>query len=703
MRRLRALWKFRRSAVIANLVGRSWVRRANEIRYGRAIEVLQALGRGFTARHLRKKKQKGIEVVQKMGRGYLARLYREKLRAARAAELKAKAKAERERKIRERKEAMERQEASAKAQQQEADKMRRQKMKDAAARVATGSKPIHLSDGSADPDARQLAFKRKPLEGDTATPSVTESAMSTADGDGDLSEESDLQAEESDEEQAGGGMQDPRALLAATAALDVRASRSSSSGGQNAIPGLNLGRLSHGDDYDDAGDLERSGSLSARSSSLSQRGKPGWISRKSALGSMTPRSSRASGIFSSRGRALQDGRKLLVSKTAKGSLIAAALLRVSKRAGESGHHERFALLVGDVLLIFMLAAQPEMPLPLRLWPAQLVCLNQSTLVGAGGKQPEVSDSAMTVVARQANLGALGLQADEHATMERYALAMSLGVASVRRARQQAKLSLAQQLCHEKKLSLLKTQHMIDLLHKSQEMFFEAGSGQFDDCNAVCMHSGVMRQSLIDVTPFMPVSDFICEYCSCVIIPEEQCAAAGEAAEAKTEEHKAVLKKEQQRKLQLDDETLMLARDVRSLRERRKSLDDEVSAMWKTHGEAMATRQQNEALQQRLEISMQMEAMGREDVEKLRVQIQQRLEASRKAWLQAKQQLASRQERIARREANADANDDPLVDVPPAAGGSRLGRKLSFSRRKKDNSGDDGEPKVARPRQTPSSR
>ena len=171
---------------------------------------------------------------------------------------------------------------------------------------------------------------------------------------------------------------------------------------------------------------------------------------------------------------------------------------------------------------------------------------------------------MTVRRAARQQGAIGLQADEPPTIERFALAMSLGVASVRRARQQAKLSLAQQLCHEKKLSLLKTQHMIDLLHKSQEMFFEAGSGQFDDCNAVCMHSGVMRQSLIDVTPFMPVSDFICEYCSCVIIPEEQCAP-GEACEAKAIEHKEVLKREQQRKLQLDDETLMLARDVRTAR------------------------------------------------------------------------------------------------------------------------------------------
>merc|ERR1712023_29748 len=119
-------------------------------------------------------------------------------------------------------------------------------------------------------------------------------------------------------------------------------------------------------------------------------------------------------------------------------------------------------------------------------------------------------------------------------MQRFGTAMALGVSNVRCANKTAKLNLAQQLCHEKKLSLLKTQHMIDLLHKSQEMFFEAGSGQFDDCNAVCMHSGVMRQSLIDVTPFMPVSDFICEYCSCVIIREETALATQEAADARIE-------------------------------------------------------------------------------------------------------------------------------------------------------------------------
>ena len=41
-----------------------------------------------------------------------------------------------------------------------------------------------------------------------------------------------------------------------------------------------------------------------------------------------------------------------------------------------------------------------------------------------------------------------------------------------------------------------------------------------------------------------------------------------------QEHKSQLKREHQRKLQLDDETLMVARDVRVLRQRRKIADDE---------------------------------------------------------------------------------------------------------------------------------
>ena len=70
------------------------------------------------------------------------------------------------------------------------------------------------------------------------------------------------------------------------------------------------------------------------------------------------------------------------------------------------------------------------------------------------------------------------------------------------------------------------------------------------------------------------ADFICEYCSCVLIPEEKSHASHESLDGRAEEHRRVLKLEQQKKAQLDDETLELARDVRVLRQRRKIADEE---------------------------------------------------------------------------------------------------------------------------------
>ena len=49
------------------------------------------------------------------------------------------------------------------------------------------------------------------------------------------------------------------------------------------------------------------------------------------------------------------------------------------------------LVVGDVVCIFLLAAQPDIPLGLRMWPERVVCLNQSQL-GLEGAKPEVATS-----------------------------------------------------------------------------------------------------------------------------------------------------------------------------------------------------------------------------------------------------------------------------------------------------------------------
>jgi len=136
MRRLRALFKLRQSALIASKVGRSWVRRASEIRYGNAVTNIQAYSRGYLGRRAKSKRTRGIVLAQSYGRGVLAR---EKLRALREQaerERKRKAKEDRERKIRERKEAMERREAAERAERERADSDSRSRM-----RSASQSKP----------------------------------------------------------------------------------------------------------------------------------------------------------------------------------------------------------------------------------------------------------------------------------------------------------------------------------------------------------------------------------------------------------------------------------------------------------------------------------------------------------------------------------------------------------------------------------
>lgn len=426
-----------------------------------------------------------------MGRGYIARIYRDKLKIQQESEAKARAKADRERKHRERKEAAEAAERRRKEQVEATESARRNKLKSTTISKAGGEATIMESENS----GREDITVGSGADGTNAEvqPVASENAVNQSrvvddnDSDG-----SDMYQEDSDEEDSyrraearGQELANPRELLAATAALDVRQAKSTGV----SISGLSLGGM------DGDGDTP----LAASGKSI--RATPSRLSRMKmdVLGSMTPRSARGGGssFFASGRKGAIEGRKLFLSKMTKGTLVAASTVRISRRHAESGWQDRFVLLVGDVLFIFNLAAQPDFPLGLRLWPNQVVCLSQSSLAVQNSPVPVVRDGCFQVAARAATLGSLAVQGDDKKSMETLATAMHLGVSNVRRARQKARLQLAQQMCHEKKLSLLKTRHMIDLLHKSQEMFFEAGSGQFDDCNAVCMHSGVMRQSLID--------------------------------------------------------------------------------------------------------------------------------------------------------------------------------------------------------------
>jgi myosin heavy subunit len=291
MRRLRALWKFRRSANIAAMIGSSWVRRAKEIRYGTAIDIMQAHGRGFVARKQRDRRKNALLLLQRMSRGYLGRIERDRVKVEREKERKRKAKEERERKIRDRREAMEAKEREEKAAREAADGERRAKMKNAAARFGGSDKLTRGAAAAAsaalpeEKPAKQMNFKKKGSKdkigdevGDDDGVVDASDERHIAPGDGDESEGSDLMVPDSDDEMGpidgediegdgdGGddsgdgtvaGIHNPRQLLAATAALDVRSERRSQTG--MAIPNLNLGDV----DSDDPlpGD---SGSMSAR-------------------------------------------------------------------------------------------------------------------------------------------------------------------------------------------------------------------------------------------------------------------------------------------------------------------------------------------------------------------------------------------------------------------------------------------------------
>ena len=595
MRRLRALWRFRRSASIASMIGSSWVRRAREIRFGAAIQRLQACSRGYLARRAGRDCKGAVLLLQRMLRGHLARARRDRLRI----EL------------------------------EQVGRGRKSGAKQRGGKAADEARSVGNATGKGGGGGGKVREHKG-----------SHHATNGAESDGNDSEGSDLVAEDSEEElvadpsKEGGGTDHQDSHSANARALLEKLRRSSFTGGVPGISGVGESNL-------------------GLTGAPGAEGGPGGLKRAtSSLSRLRKQSSvagRATSLFTKARKTTEEEKRLKVSTSAKGSLVAGAVLKVSKRVDTSGGwQERFVLVVGDVVLLFVLAAQPEIPLGLRMWPERVVCLNQSQL-GLPGATSDVAKSgneaAFIVQAVAPGLGAQALLSDYKGTMERLAAAMHLGVRNVRRSRQQAKLSHARQACHEKKLSLLKTQHMIELLYKSQETFFEAGGDQFDNCNAVCMHSGVMRQSLIDVTPFMPVSDFICEYCSQVIVLEEQATASEEAANAGDLDHEAQLRREVAKKQQINEEALMLARDVRVLRQRRRGAEEDAAGAWRAVEQAIQNRQQTELRVQELKLKQRIAGASKAELDKVRAALYEQVAAATQQCDDLAAQLEQRQTKL----------------------------------------------------------
>ena len=106
-----------------------------------------------------------------------------------------------------------------------------------------------------------------------------------------------------------------------------------------------------------------------------------------------------------------------------------------------------------------------------------------------------------------------------------------------------------------------------------------------------------------------------------------------------------------------------------MRERRKTLEDELGKAWQMQKESMGQRQQLEALRDRLDWSLKVDQMSKEQIELTRTSLVAQIEAAKKARQQA---------------AEAESLD---VDVPQPPGRtsavSALGRRLSFNRKKKE--------------------
>ena len=183
-----------------------------------------------------------------------------------------------------------------------------------------------------------------------------------------------------------------------------------------------------------------------------------------------------------------------------------------------------------------------------------------------------------------------------------------------------------------------------------------------------MHSGTMRQSLIDVTPFMPVTDFICEFCSVVIIREEEAASASAGLSQKVEEHRRFLDAEHDRKVALDEETLEVARDVRVLRSQRKTSEKESEVAWKQLEQRIAERQRVEGRCKELHTQMELGKMDDAATNALRATLEAQLAAARNERDKLKAQLDGRKARAAQTD-----SDDPVEQVKQV-------RKNSFTRR-----------------------
>lgn len=134
-------------------------------------------------------------------------------------------------------------------------------------------------------------------------------------------------------------------------------------------------------------------------------------------------------------------------------------------------------------------------------------------------------------------------------------------------------------------------------------------------------------------------------------------------------------KDEHTNTQVDDETLLVARDVRVLRQRRKQASDEAISEWSLVQTAMPDRQAKEKVATLLELRSQLSSMTPAEVEAQQIVLREQL----LHWHEERDKMRSQLEQLT---GNVDAAP-PAVDARKDNNSKgNMGRKLSFGKKEK---------------------
>jgi len=162
--------------------------------------------------------------------------------------------------------------------------------------------------------------------------------------------------------------------------------------------------------------------------------------------------------------------------------------------------------------------------------------------------------------------------------------------------------------------------------------------------------------------------------------EEQAEASEDAADARDLEHEMQLRREVAKKQQLEDEAIMLARDVRVLRQRRRLAEEEAAGAWRAVEQAIQNRQQTELCVEELKLKQRIADATKPELDEVRAALYEKVAAATQQCDDLAAQLEERQTKLSGSRPSADG--DPEEEMKRKMSfGNKASRALSFRGKK----------------------